>query len=510
MTSVTTPTATGAPALAYAVAVLGDDTPAVAATRLAGLSLEDGERAADALSAAGILAPRRPLRFRHPVMRAAIYAYLPPGVRAIAHRRAVRVLGEAGAGPMALVAHACAVEPAGDPYVAESLIAAARCALAAGAPREATFLLERALAEPPPQGRRAGARLLLGRALTLVGDRRAPELTAEALGAAAPDERPRIAAELVDALWLTGAAEAALALACQSESGAPPGLAAACAARDGARPAADVVRLAQKGLEGATAFERCSAVAALIACDEVSGARRALASVTGPAAARGAGAELAMIGRLRARLTAIERGLDDSAAPLPGPDPGPEPWRAWLDDADAVERFGTASARAAALLEHGADIESLERAVALLEGSPRRAQLGHALLVLGRAQRHAGHRRVARAALTEALALAQRLGHGDLARDAREELRVAGARPRRELLTGVESLTAAERRVADAAATGASNREIAARLFLSPKTVEMHLGRVYRKLDIGSRRELPGALGGVPAAEPTAVLRAAA
>ena len=113
--------------------------------------------------------------------------------------------------------------------------------------------------------------------------------------------------------------------------------------------------------------------------------------------------------------------------------------------------------------------------------------------------------------MTEALAVAQRLGNADLARDAREELRVAGARPRRELLTGVESLTAAERRVADAAATGASNREIAARLFLSPKTVEMHLGRVYRKLDIGSRRGLAGALRGAPAAaEATAVLRAAA
>ena len=137
------------------------------------------------------------------------------------------------------------------------------------------FLLERALAEPPPQGRRAGARLLLGRALTLVGDRRAPELTAEALGAAAPDERPRMAAELVDALWLTGAAEAALALACQSESGAPPGLAAARAARDGARPAADVVRLARKGLEGATAFERCSRGRRTHRLRRVSGARRA-------------------------------------------------------------------------------------------------------------------------------------------------------------------------------------------------------------------------------------------
>jgi len=67
--------------------------------------------------------------------------------------------------------------------------------------------------------------------------------------------------------------------------------------------------------------------------------------------------------------------------------------------------------------------------------------------------------------------------------------------PRREPLTGPDTLTAAERRVADAAAAGGSNREIAGRLFLSPKTVEMHLGRVYRKLDIRSRTGLPAALG---------------
>ena len=73
----------------------------------------------------------------------------------------------------------------------------------------------------------------------------------------------------------------------------------------------------------------------------------------------------------------------------------------------------------------------------------------------------------------------------------------AGARPRRVLLTGPASLTAAERRVADVAAEGSSNREIATRLFLSHKTVEMHLGRVYRKLDIGSRGELSCALGGI-------------
>ena len=214
-----------------------------------------------------------------------------------------------------------------------------------------------------------------------------------------------------------------------------------------------------------------------------------------------------MLERLRARLRGIEGAGPGGGALLPGPDPGPAPWHDWLD---AAERFGTPAARAAALGADGADIGRLERAVALLRSSPRRSELAGALLSLGRALRHAGRRRDARAALTEALAIAQRLGCDQLAREASEELRIAGARPRREFLTGPGSLTAGELRVAEAATTGASNREIAARLFLSPKTVEMHLGRAYRKLDIRCRGELPAALGGVPAAEPTAVLRAAA
>ncbi|HEX2127420.1 MAG TPA: hypothetical protein VHF45_12785 [Thermoleophilaceae bacterium] len=106
-----TKTATPIGALACAAAVLGDGT-STAAARLAGAAWEDGERAADALVAAGVLAPKRPLRFTHTVARATIYAFLPPGERAIAHRRAVRVLPEAGADPMALVGHAYSVEPA--------------------------------------------------------------------------------------------------------------------------------------------------------------------------------------------------------------------------------------------------------------------------------------------------------------------------------------------------------------------------------------------------------------
>jgi DNA-binding CsgD family transcriptional regulator len=67
-------------------------------------------------------------------------------------------------------------------------------------------------------------------------------------------------------------------------------------------------------------------------------------------------------------------------------------------------------------------------------------------------------------------------------------------RPRREALSGVESLTPSERRVADLAAAGRTNRDVAQELFVTPKTVEVHLSNAYRKLGIRSRRELAGAL----------------
>jgi DNA-binding CsgD family transcriptional regulator len=188
-----------------------------------------------------------------------------------------------------------------------------------------------------------------------------------------------------------------------------------------------------------------------------------------------------------------------TGALLPGPDPGPAPWEKW--GPGQVERFGTASARGSQLLSDAAGsagtrrIALLETAVTVLRGSPRQAALADGLLELGRALRHAGRRSAARVVLREALDLGQQLGLDGAAALAREELRVAGARPRRDQLSGPDSLTAAESRVAEVAASGLSNRDIAAALFLSPKTVEMHLGRVYRKLGISSRAELPTGLG---------------
>jgi DNA-binding CsgD family transcriptional regulator len=89
--------------------------------------------------------------------------------------------------------------------------------------------------------------------------------------------------------------------------------------------------------------------------------------------------------------------------------------------------------------------------------------------------------------------LAHRLGAAGAAQRARQELLALGARPRRLVLTGVDSLTASELRVAELAARGLANPEIAQMLFVTRKTVEAHLMSVYRKLAI-SREGLREAL----------------
>ncbi len=109
--------------------------------------------------------------------------------------------------------------------------------------------------------------------------------------------------------------------------------------------------------------------------------------------------------------------------------------------------------------------------------------------------RRRGDRSASREPLREGYALAVQCSAEGLADMARAELRASGVRVRREVPDGVEGLTVSERRVAGLAAAGASNADIAQTLFLTIKTVEMHLTRTYRKLDIGGRRELAHALG---------------
>jgi DNA-binding NarL/FixJ family response regulator len=96
--------------------------------------------------------------------------------------------------------------------------------------------------------------------------------------------------------------------------------------------------------------------------------------------------------------------------------------------------------------------------------------------------------------LRQAIDAAHRVGAEPLARRAETELRATGAKPRRVLLTGFEALTASERRIAELAAEGRTNGEIAQTLFVTARTVEGHLTHVFQKLDVNARTDLARAL----------------
>jgi DNA-binding CsgD family transcriptional regulator len=147
-------------------------------------------------------------------------------------------------------------------------------------------------------------------------------------------------------------------------------------------------------------------------------------------------------------------------------------------------------------IERPAGIERLQEAVAVTAASPAQLEHAKALTALGGALRVARRPTEAREPLRHAIDLADRLGADALLASARAELHAAGGRPRTTALTGPESLTPSERRVAERAAAGQTNREIAETLFVTHKTVESHLGNVYRKLGVRSRGELADGLAG--------------
>jgi DNA-binding CsgD family transcriptional regulator len=151
--------------------------------------------------------------------------------------------------------------------------------------------------------------------------------------------------------------------------------------------------------------------------------------------------------------------------------------------------------RAQALVGPPADrSDGLAAALAVLAPSPARLEHARVLVDLGATLRAAGTRTVAREPLLEGLSLAARCGARTLERRARAELAAIGVRPRTTDQTGVDSLTPSERRVVEFAAAGGTNREIAQTLFVTEKTVETHLGRAFRKLNVSSRRQLPDVL----------------
>ena len=203
--------------------------------------------------------------------------------------------------------------------------------------------------------------------------------------------------------------------------------------------------------------------------------------------------------------------------------PGYLPWRSEaalaqlaLGDHESAERlaeeelqlaraFGAPRAlgvalRAAGVVAGGDRGASLLReAIDAFDRGDARLERARALADLGAMLRRRNRRTEARELLREALDAAHRAGARPLADYAETELRATGARPRRVVLTGLDSLTASERRIVELASQGLSNREIAQTLFITARTVEGHLTSVFRKLRVQSRDELPAALaGGAP------------
>jgi DNA-binding CsgD family transcriptional regulator len=198
--------------------------------------------------------------------------------------------------------------------------------------------------------------------------------------------------------------------------------------------------------------------------------------------------------------------------------PGALPWRSEaalahlaLGDHESAERLAEEELQLAQAFGAPRALGMAKRAVGVIAGGDRGASLlreaidafergdaslerARALTDLGALLRRRNRRTEARELLREALDVAHRAGARPLADQAETELRATGARPRRVVLTGLDSLTASERRIAELASQGLTNREIAQTLFITARTVEGHLTSVFRKLMLDSRDELPAAL----------------
>jgi DNA-binding CsgD family transcriptional regulator len=148
-------------------------------------------------------------------------------------------------------------------------------------------------------------------------------------------------------------------------------------------------------------------------------------------------------------------------------------------------------ARCQALLEKGSDAEAAHlEAISQLGRSHAAVDLARAHLQYGQWLRRAKRRRDARRQLRTAEDMFHAMGAAGLAEQARNELRASGERARARKPETEFDLTPQEARVAKLAADGSTNSEIAEQLFISPSTVDYHLGKVFRKLGVRSRTEL--------------------
>lgn len=152
-------------------------------------------------------------------------------------------------------------------------------------------------------------------------------------------------------------------------------------------------------------------------------------------------------------------------------------------------------ARSQALLVAGREAEGLYReAIGRLQRSRARTQLARARLVYGEWLRRERRRRDAREELRAASQLFESMGALAFADRAQSELAATGERVHRRTPETLELLTPQERRIATLVSEGAPNAEVAAQLFISSRTVEYHLAKIFRKLRISSRSELARSL----------------
>ncbi|HEX8121849.1 MAG TPA: AAA family ATPase [Solirubrobacteraceae bacterium] len=655
-----------ATALARAVAVLGDDARVDDAAALAGLAPGAARDTAGSLVAADVLDDAEPLRYAHPVIRAAVLEDIPALERAALHARAAARLRDAGASAERVAAHLVHADRAELPWATGVLRAAADAAFALGEATAAARWLTAALEAPLPAAERGAVLEQLGRAEALSGDPAAAAHLEEAVALARSDDEAtdravvlgtahkmagrgraatdaltralarvpegsvaaqRLEAEIVGAGFLDPAAarvarehvgrlrahegppaddqeRLVLALLAWDAATGPDGDAAATAAlaeralgieHAGAdpipggqglivagmalvvadrAPAADALfgelfeharrtgagaaaggalgmrawarlrlgRIAEAEADALAALDLGTqlharavlgnpplAVATYVAAErgrswEDVAALHAHPGVAAAADVMSSGLVRHAVGRLHAAEGRHAQALAELEAcsrdePWWGRDlPSLLPWRsdgalcllalgdaerarALADEEVALARaFGAPRAlgvalRAAALVRDGDErVGLLEEAERVLAPAGARVESARVLADLGAERRRSGGRADARDLLTRALETAARAGADRLADRARQELRATGARPRRDVASGVGALTPAERRVAGRAAEGLGNREIAQALWLSEKTVETHMSSILRKLGLRSRADVAAAL----------------
>lgn len=643
-------------AIARSTAILGDGAAVGHAALLADVDGEAGEQAADSLAAAGILQSARPLRFRHPLLRAAVLSDMPPGERIRRHTAAVQLLRRHGADAGQVAAHLLVLEPTGVVADATTLIQAAQDAAARHGQASAATLLKRALREPLTDEQRVEALMLLGAAESDLGKREAADHFIEAARVASSESAridAAIAAAGVSALDPIRGAKAVALLdrLPQHDRASEAGIrvlnarltanytdrerfqAVAAGAqppehRDGltSHESLLLAHLARARLEGgASATEVAdlalraartpvledpawfvTIVVALAATDHHEAAERLAQLAVERARERGALRAYIFAMTWRARIALAKGQLAEAEeladAAIQAANPTTEWWRLvplsamldtlidqgrtvdaadawsaaglgetvpphrplipllqaharvriatgehekalaelaegarrlgrsaagisgvtellWMAEAhwalgrtleareaaasalEIARRFGARSSHGTALRVHArlTDDEHLAReSVSLLERSPRRLEHARALVDLGALLRRHGQRREARDPLRRGYDLAASSGALVLAAHARDELAASGAHIPRRGPEHRDQLTPSEHRIATMAAHGNTNREIAQSLFLTVKTVEMHLSSAYRKLGVRSRRDLPETLAASP------------